>query len=219
MLFSSHSPLCQGQCNNMHSYFSPTKYKCSMCILDHMHGTFFCLGKFLKKLADNECSSITKGSIYYIKHMYIQPFSMEVDWPEIWRWMEVSTMFNICIYCVFTLYGRVDIKWMVLPWTVTSASFDIFLPKLFDRLHWYVPSSLSCMLLRCKIFVICFILPTCSSLISTLGLGESSSSRNSWKLKSAWNKRDQRIRIKNPILSVWCKIFVVFFSHLNHLLS
>ncbi len=37
-----------------------------MCILDHAQGTFFCLGKFLKKLPEDEGSSITKWSIYYI---------------------------------------------------------------------------------------------------------------------------------------------------------
>ncbi len=49
-----------------------------MCILDHRKSTFFCLGKFLNKLADDKCSSITKGSIYYIKHMYIKPFTAGV---------------------------------------------------------------------------------------------------------------------------------------------
>ena len=68
-----------------------------MCILDHWHGTSFCLWKFLKKLADDQCSFITKGSIYFMKHMYIQPFSMEVDWPEIW-------CFNGSIYNVLYLY-------------------------------------------------------------------------------------------------------------------
>ncbi len=75
-----------------------------MCILDHMKNTF--LGKLLKKLADDQCSSITKGSIYHIKHRYIQPFSMEVDLPEIWSLMEVSTMFYTCTYCVITLCTR-----------------------------------------------------------------------------------------------------------------
>ena len=50
-----------------------------MCISDYMQATFFYLGKFLKKLADDQCSSITKGSIYYMKHMNIQHFSMGVD--------------------------------------------------------------------------------------------------------------------------------------------
>ncbi len=71
-----------------------------------MHSTFFCLGKFLKWLANDESSSITKESSYYISYMYIQPFSMEVDWREIWHQMDVSTMFYICRYCVFTLWGR-----------------------------------------------------------------------------------------------------------------
>ena len=51
-----------------------------MCILDHTQSTFFCLGKFMKKSADDQCSSITKWRIYYIKHMYIQPLS--------WKWID-----------------------------------------------------------------------------------------------------------------------------------
>ena len=67
----------------------------------------FCHGKFLKWWADDQSFSIPKGSTYSIKNMYIQPFSMEVDWGEIWHKMDVSTMFYICRYCVFTLWGRV----------------------------------------------------------------------------------------------------------------
>ncbi len=62
-----------------------------------MQNTFFCLGKFLQNLADDQCSSIAKGSVYNIKHVYIQPFSMEVDLPEMQNWMEVSTMFYLHI--------------------------------------------------------------------------------------------------------------------------
>ena len=62
------------------------------------HAEYFHLPcKFLKKLADDQWSSITKGSIYYIKHMNIQPFSMVVDWPEIW-------MFNGSIYYALYLH-------------------------------------------------------------------------------------------------------------------
>ncbi len=86
-----------------------------MCILDHMQSTFFCLGKFLKKIADDQRSSTTKESIYCIKHMYIHPFSMEKVWPEIWRIMEVSTMFYICTYCIFILWGR--LKEHYIFWT------------------------------------------------------------------------------------------------------
>ncbi len=58
----------------------------------------------MKGLADDQSSSITKGSIYYIKKMYMQPFSMEKGWSEIWCLMKVSTntMFYIklCFYFV-----------------------------------------------------------------------------------------------------------------------
>ena len=40
---------------------------------------FFYLGRFLKNLADDQCSSITKGRIYHIKHMTIQPSTIEVN--------------------------------------------------------------------------------------------------------------------------------------------
>ncbi len=72
-----------------------------------MQTTVFYLGRFLKKLADDQCSSIAKGSIYHITHMYIHPFTTVVDWPEIECLMEVSTMFYICRYCIFTWDGRI----------------------------------------------------------------------------------------------------------------
>ena len=86
------------------SYCCPTKWKCSICILDHMLSTFFCLGKFLKWLANDQLSPITLGSIYYI----ICTCNVLV-----WKWidmkfdikMDVSTIFSICRCCVFTLSG------------------------------------------------------------------------------------------------------------------
>ncbi len=50
-------------------------------------------------------NKMAKWSIYYMKHINIQPSSMEVDWPEIGCLMEVSTMFYICTYCIFTLWA------------------------------------------------------------------------------------------------------------------
>ncbi len=82
-----------------------------MCISGNTQSTSFFFGKFLKKLVYDQCSSITKGSIFHIKHMYIQTFSMEVDWPEICSVIEVSTMFYICTYCIFTLYGKAATGW------------------------------------------------------------------------------------------------------------
>ena len=60
-----------------------------------------------KKLANDNFFSITKGSIPHIKHMYIQSFSMEVDWPQIWYLMKVSNMLYICTYYIFTLWGSI----------------------------------------------------------------------------------------------------------------
>ena len=77
-----------------------------MWISDYIHTTSFYLGRFQKKLGDDQCSSITKGSIYHIKYMSIQFFTMEVDSPEIGCLMEESNMFDIWTYCVFTLYGK-----------------------------------------------------------------------------------------------------------------
>ena len=78
------------------------KVKISICISDFMQTTLLYNGNFVKKLTDDQSSSITKESIYHIKHMYIKPFTTAVDWWEIWRLMEVSTMFYTCRYCVFT---------------------------------------------------------------------------------------------------------------------
>ncbi len=76
-----------------------------MCISDHIQTTFFYLERFVKKLADDRWSSITKGSIYHLKHKSIQPFNMGVDGC----FMEVSIMFNIFTYCILTLYDRLGI--------------------------------------------------------------------------------------------------------------
>ncbi len=83
-----------------------------------MHITFFCLGKFLKWLADDQFSSMTKGSICYIKHMYIQPVSMGVDWEEIWYQMDVSTMFYFFRYCLFFFVGQLWGHVQNIPWLV-----------------------------------------------------------------------------------------------------
>ena len=44
----------------------PTKKQRSFCILDFMQTTFFYLERFLKKLADEQCSSRTKHSVNHI---------------------------------------------------------------------------------------------------------------------------------------------------------
>ena len=42
-----------------------------------------------------------KGSIYHIKHMYIQSFTIEVDWPEVGYLIEVFNMFDTCTNYIF----------------------------------------------------------------------------------------------------------------------
>ena len=66
---------------------------------------FFYFGRSLIKLADGQCFLITKSSIYHIKQ-FIQPFkpTIGVDRPEAGCEMEVSTMYEIYTYCLFTKF-------------------------------------------------------------------------------------------------------------------
>ncbi len=77
----------------------PTKWKHSICISDFMQTTFFYLGGFLKKLADDHCFSITKGSIYHIKHVSIQPWidlKLHVLYLQILRFFMAWQMCDTC---------------------------------------------------------------------------------------------------------------------------
>ena len=73
-----------------------------VCAFNITHIVYFLFYLKIAEKKDYHCSSITKGSIYYIEHMYIQPFSMEVYWPEIQHLISVSTMSYLCTYCLFT---------------------------------------------------------------------------------------------------------------------
>ena len=83
----------------------PTGWKRSMCISGYIY--LLLPWRIPEKVAYDHCSWRHKNSIYCMKHMYIQPSSMEVDWLDIWRLMEVFTMFYICTYCVFTLGAEI----------------------------------------------------------------------------------------------------------------
>ncbi len=94
------------------------------------HANYFLLPWYSwKKLADDRCSSITKGSIYHIKHWYIQPFTTAVDCSEIWWLMEVSTMFYNC---------RMQILHFYLGWQIFCHSFGIVTPCIKSL---FVPAS------------------------------------------------------------------------------
>ena len=62
---------------------------------------FLCLGKFLKWWAEDQSSPVTKGSIYYIKHMYIQLFGMIV-WKWIGNTFDIKWMYLLCFIFVDT---------------------------------------------------------------------------------------------------------------------
>ena len=57
------------------------------------HSNYFVLPRFLKKLADDQCSSITKGSICHIKHN-VDTTIFHVSG------LTRNCMFNGSIYCV-----------------------------------------------------------------------------------------------------------------------
>ena len=58
--------------------------------------------------------------------MYIQHFSIGVDWSEIGCLMEVSAMFYICTYCVFTWSGS---GVQNTPYTIISAVVESTQPE------------------------------------------------------------------------------------------
>ncbi len=71
-------------------YGSITKITLHVCMLPHKvkmqyvhsrsHPSYFLLPwKIPEEIADNQYSSITKGSIFHTKHKSLQPFTMGVD--------------------------------------------------------------------------------------------------------------------------------------------
>ena len=79
-----------------------------MCISDYIQSTFFYFERFLKKLADDQCPPITKGSIYHIKHMCIQPFTLGViDLKFVIKWK-----YLLCVIVVHTVFllGMADLQ-------------------------------------------------------------------------------------------------------------
>ena len=90
----------------------PYQVKCSICISDYMQSTFFYLGRFIKKLADHQCSSITKGSIYHFKHNVHTAFYHS---SELTR----NLMFNGSISC-FMFADTVYLVKQMCTWHVHS---------------------------------------------------------------------------------------------------
>ena len=70
----------------------------------------------------------------------MQRFTTVVDWPEIRCLMEVSTMFYICRYSVFTWEGRFKIKCFLCYATnrPSSSKVFVFVVCLLSWLFWFL---------------------------------------------------------------------------------
>ncbi len=100
--------------------------KCSMYLSHYMQATFFYLQKLWKKLADDQCSSITKGSIYHIRHMFTQPFTTHgsgLTWKLMFKYLYTG-----CPNEMLTL-------WKVILTAVQNKSHMIF--------HWLSRTGIS----------------------------------------------------------------------------
>ena len=82
------------------------KVKRCMCISHYIQNTL--AWKISKEVGrrDDQCSSITKGCIWHIKHNVHTVFNHGSG--LIWNCMVKEVpMFDVCTYCIFTLYNRV----------------------------------------------------------------------------------------------------------------
>ncbi len=122
-----------------------------MCISDYTQTTFFYLGRFLKKWADDHCSSILKAVSTISSIMSMQLFTIGVDWPEIRRLMEVSHyvwyLHILCIYFVGQTY------WYLLWIKMTN----------FTHTHKILQVAYS---LLCTLYIILEFTDTCITLFS-----------------------------------------------------
>ena len=77
-----------------------------------LHTNYFLLPwKIPEELADNQCSSINKSSIYHIKQVNLQLFTMgvtSIDQKLYVKLKEVSIMYVFCTYCLSTLLCIAD---------------------------------------------------------------------------------------------------------------
>ncbi len=87
--------------NGFNMQFSVIYGKILILISDFMQTTSFYLERFLKKLADDQCSP--QNFRQYLPYQtYVDTSFCHGNGLTCARLMEVSTMFNICRYCIFT---------------------------------------------------------------------------------------------------------------------
>ena len=70
-----------------------------MCISDYIQTKFFYLGRFPKKLADDQCSSITKKAVSTISNIREYPHNLLP-----WKWIDL----------------KLDVKWKYLLYLIFS---------------------------------------------------------------------------------------------------
>ncbi len=70
---------------------------------------FTYLGRFQKKLAGNQCSSITKGSIYHIKYYVLKIFYHS---SGLTKMLNGSINYVLHWHCVFTRYGSIEVPYL-----------------------------------------------------------------------------------------------------------
>ncbi len=125
--------------------------------------------------------------------MLLQPFTMGVDWFEVARLMEVSTMFNNDTYCLFTLYGSTCLMCIWCDLKVYSVIHCLILP-FFLKVEIFISVEIS---------GICSI--ECGYLTDLLAW-----QNDSWNDKSKHhNSKQNLVSTKWIILSVccWCPFF------------
>ncbi len=92
-----------------------------------MQNTFFCkiLGRFLKKLGDDQCSSITKGTKTYI---CLYHFARGKDWLEIghkWKYL----LWLIFTHIAFLLYMAEQF----VCWSEDNMNNFIIMPRFWSQ--------------------------------------------------------------------------------------
>ncbi len=125
--------------------------KCSICISDFMQttGNFFYHERFPNKLADNQYSFITKGSIYHIKHNVDTTFYNEsgFTWNCTFNWSLYSVSYfadivfllgtAVCMTLVLII-GQAHSIMIVLKWGWPWMVVQPGKKSLFCRMIYFI---------------------------------------------------------------------------------
>ncbi len=79
-----------------------------------------------------------------------------MDWPEIWSLMEVSTIFYICRYCVFTWGGRFGVE----LWRLVQKQLSGYVSAFYCYVIWATAWVMACVLFGVEFWLsnpVCFL--------------------------------------------------------------